>query len=119
MTAWISIQRLSFLGRAGVAIVVTRAHLLLDRIRQPAAGHDPVGALVSDQTSGGAHLEGYEMNHQCILGQCRPAYDEALNSSHSHVRIVNFSLPIFRHLTINSHVSFVASFLPNPKVPIS
>ncbi len=63
-----------------MAIVVTRAHLLLDRIRQPAAGHDPVGALVSDQTSGGAHLEGYEMNHQCILRQCRPAYDEALNT---------------------------------------
>src|SRR2546430_4340116 len=30
--------------------------------------------------SGGAHLEGYEMNHQCILRQCRPAYDEALNT---------------------------------------
>ena len=63
-----------------MATVVRRAHLLLDRIRQLAAGHDPVGALVSDQTSGGAHLEGYEMNHQCILRQCRPAYDEALNT---------------------------------------
>jgi len=59
------------------------------------------------------------MNHQCILGQCRPAYDEALNSSHSHVRIVNFSLPIFRHLTINSHVSFVTVSPRSPKIPIS
>jgi len=33
------------------------ARILLDRICEPAASHDPVGALVSDETSGGAHLE--------------------------------------------------------------